>query len=85
MKPPSYSIHYDLVPSPQGVTLRIWEFTPAGTDKEKYLYKLNYKQASEDSAWKRLNQHLKILGSQKISYTQFRPQGGQVTVTPGFC
>jgi hypothetical protein len=79
MRSTNYSIHYDLVPTQRGVTLRIWETAPL--DKEKCLYKLQYKQVAPDTAWQLLNQHLKALGVE-ITSAQFQPEGGEIQILP---
>jgi hypothetical protein len=77
----SYAIHYDIVPNPKGITLKIWEMEPKKSYQEaQILYTLNYKLASADLAWGILNQHLEMAGVQRLSYNQFNRKGGKVEV-----
>jgi hypothetical protein len=80
---PSYAVHYHLTPYKTGTLLRIWEASPFSNSKSETnpIYNLNYAVSCPKIGWKLLNEHLRMLGARGISYDEFDPKGGQITIT----
>lgn len=70
------AIHFDIVTTSTGVTLKIWEVpqtpesSPDNLQHQRFIYRLTYKLASLQLAWGVLNQHLEVVGGGKLNRKQ---------------
>lgn len=80
--PSQHVIKYNITPDSKGVCLRIWEPAPITVKRVKpYLFSVNYRLPSEESAKALVNRYLIASGASAVEPAKL-PRRGHLRVLP---